>query len=444
MTLSCRSGLAVLALPLLLTACGGNSWFGVSEDETPLPGERIPVMALDSRLTPDLDLADKPATVPEPEINSFWPQAGGYPNHAMKHLSLDADLRVDWRADIGTGRSGTYRLTSEPIVVDERIFAMDSESRVSAFNTETGRRLWQVETAPDGDEGDGLAGGIAFGGSYIYATSGYGQVVALDPETGDQKWARKLSSPSRAAPTIHEGRVFVTTLDNKLLALSAEDGTPIWDHSGILEETGLLGAGSPAAMGPQVVVGYSSGEIVSLRIENGRVLWADSLASLRRRGLMSRLAHIRGAPVMDGRLVYAVSNSGRTVAIDQRNGVRVWQAELGGSQRPWPAGDSVFVITSESELVALERISGRIRWVTQLDRYEDGDEDNPRTTWVGPVLAGGSLIAVSSDGRMAMASPATGDVVDMRDVGDSFSIPPVVAGKTLYLLDDSGTLYAIR
>ena len=76
-----RAGL--LAALVALAGCG---WFG--DKKQPLPGERISVLSLDRQLEPDPEIAKLPITLPPPVVNPDWPQAGGYPNHAMKHLSL--------------------------------------------------------------------------------------------------------------------------------------------------------------------------------------------------------------------------------------------------------------------------------------------------------------------------------------------------------------------
>jgi hypothetical protein len=60
------------------------------------------------------------------------------------------------------------------------------------------------------------------------------------------------------------------------------------------------------------------------------------------------------------------------------------------------------------------------------------------------VLAGGRLIAVSSEGHIAYISPTTGSIDATVKYGKPLSLSPVVAGNTLYLLDDDGRLTAWR
>jgi hypothetical protein len=60
------------------------------------------------------------------------------------------------------------------------------------------------------------------------------------------------------------------------------------------------------------------------------------------------------------------------------------------------------------------------------------------------VLAGDQLLLVGSDGRLMAISPLDGRVLGSRSLGERFTVPPVVADGTVYLLDDDGELSAYR
>lgn len=440
-----RSGLlATSALALLLAGCDTvGGWFG-SSDPPPLPGERVSVLLRENRVEVDPRIADVSVSVPPPVANANWPQAGGMPEHAMGHLALSARPAEAFRTDIGSGSSGSQVLLSPPVVADGRIFAMDADAVASAFDAQTGRSVWSTRLQPENERGDAMGGGVAYADGRVYATTGYGEILAIDAATGGIVWRKRVSGPVRGAPTVVQGRVFAITLDNQLVALSTSDGSLQWNHTGILEPAGLLGGASPA-VGPTLVVApYSSGEVYALRPDNGRVAWQEGLAAVRRTGAMGSLADIRGLPVIDRGMVFAIGHSGRMVAVDERIGARLWEQEIGGTQTPWVAGDFIFVVTNDAELIAMTRQAGRVRWVNSLQRYEDPEDRTTPVTWAGPVLAGGRLWLTNSLGELVAFSPEKGDEVARYRLSDSTYLPPVVAGNTLYVLSDNGTLAAFR
>ena len=285
-----RTAAAVLLLfSFLLASC---DWF--DSKKQPLRGERISVLSLDRQLEPDPELAKIAITLPAPVVNPDWPEAGGYPNHAMQHLSLPDRLTRAWRASTGEGVSRYTRVLAQPIVANGRVYAMDGAVEVSAYDAATGDRLWQVDLKPEDERGSSFGGGIGFWNDRLYASTGYAQVLALDPADGRVIWRSSVGAPVRSAPTVSDGRVFVVTVENELVVLAADDGRRLWSHNAIPETASLLGGASPAVEGEVVVAAYSSGEIYALTVENGRPLWSDNLASTRNVDAVSTLADIRG------------------------------------------------------------------------------------------------------------------------------------------------------
>lgn len=430
-----------IAAVVMLAVTGCSSWMGENQ-APPLPGKRISVLANDRALEPDLALAE--IKLPKPLDNDDWPQVGGYSHHAMHHMVTNPDLRRAWSSGIGSGSSSGARLLTQPVVAEGKIFTLDTSSRLSAYDMKNGDRLWRYRISPNSEEDDYTGGGIAYENGRIYVATPYAQVMAFDAKSGRGIWRENVSAPVRGAPTVRGGRVFVITIDNQTHALAADDGRPLWTHSGLSEAASLLGGASPAVDGDVVVVPYSSGELYALRIENGGVLWQDSLAGIRRTDQASSLTDIRGLPVIDRGRVFAISNSDLMVAVDLRTGKRLWDRPIGGIQTPWVAGDYLFVITNSYELAAMEAKTGNIKWVLPLQRWEDEEDREGRVLWTGPVLASDRLVVTSSHGWAVAVSPYTGQPLGRVEMPDGVTIAPVVAQKSLLFLTEDADLVVYR
>jgi outer membrane protein assembly factor BamB len=434
-----RREFSALLLSLAPAACG---WFG--DKKQPLPGERISVLGLDSRLEPDPQLAAVPVKLPPAAANPDWPQPGGNAAHAMGHPALPDRIARAWESSIGEGASRRTRVLSQPVVAQGRVFALDGGVQVSALDAASGSRIWQVDLRPEGMRGSAFGGGPSYWKDRLFVSTGYAQVVALDPADGKVIWRQNVAAPVHSAPTVVDGRVFAVTVENELNALSAEDGHRLWTHSGIPETAGLLGSASPAVEGEIVVAAYNSGELFALRVENGRAVWSDSLSATRSVNAVAGLADIRGRPVIDRGKVFAVSHSGRMAAIDLRTGERVWEQEIGSSHSPWVVGDYLFLLANDNALVCLTRNEGKVRWARQLLRYEDEKAKSDPILWAGPVLAGNRLIVLSSHGEALSLSAYTGEMVARQSISSGSFLGPVVAGGALYLLTDDANLSAYR
>jgi hypothetical protein len=260
---------AALLAPLALAGCETiEGWF--SAKKTPLLGKREDVESVRRSLVPDEGVPK--VVLPPPVRNAGWPQAGGNPTHAMGHLAMAPRIAEAWTADIGTGGGYRKKILAQPLVADGSVFTMDSDGEVSAFTLANGNRQWRFDTKNEDADGYNIGGGLAVDKGTVYAVNGMRDLVALDAAKGTQRWRKSLVTPARSSPTVAEGRLFLTTIDDQLLALSAEDGSTLWTHRGLGGGTAMLG--QPAVWWwPASVRGKSSACALIRAARCGRMAW---------------------------------------------------------------------------------------------------------------------------------------------------------------------------
>jgi outer membrane protein assembly factor BamB len=436
-----RAVLAGVAL-LALSGCG---IFKGGGKKTPVLGDRVPILMAESEVTSDKSLADVQVLLPPPEVNDSWAQPGGNAAKSMGQLALGATLSRAWSVSIDGG-SNRQRLAAPPVVADGRLYAMDVDANVHAFTADSGSQVWTTNIAKTDKKTNSarFGGGVSFDGGKVYATDGLGDVVALDAATGAEVWRAKPGGPLRGSPTIDNDNLYVLSQDNQLFALAKATGAVVWTQSGSLETQGVFGVAAPAMGQGTIIAGFSSGELNAYRYENGRTLWQDALSRSTISTSVSSLADIDASPVIDRGLVFAVGQGGRMVALEIVSGQRIWEQNFAGISTPWVAGEWLFLITDDARLVCLARATGKVRWIQQLRHYGSEKKKKNPITWYGPVLAGNRLILTNSRGEIVSASPDTGEPGTVIEGGKSYSLPPIVANSTLYVLDQKGRISAYR
>ena len=434
-----------LCLSLGLAGCDTVSDLFEGSDDATLEGERLSVIALERQLEPDPDAALLTVRLPPAYVNEDWPQPGGYPHHAMHHLAADEALAEAWRVRIGRGIDEDGPVLAAPVVSGGRVFTMDSRSLISAFDATTGARLWTADARPEEDDEGAFGGGLAVEGDWLFVATGLGHVLALDAATGALQWRQPIGVPVPASPVVSGGRVFAISQDNRLWTLDAENGALLWSHTAIEESAGFLGGASPAVEGGIIVAPFSSGELTAHRVENGRTVWNDILAVQGAPiGAIATFNDIDGHPVSDRGTVFAIGHGGRMVAIDARSGRRVWERDIAGLDMPWVAGDFIFVLTADGELVCMSRERGAIVWVRSLPRFEDPEDREDPIFWSGPALVGERLIVVGSNGSMLSISPYDGNDLSAYNARGAIRKAPVVADQTVFIVTDDADLIALR
>ncbi len=432
--------LVALAISLALGGCGL-----FEKGKKPLPGERISVFSERGEVEPDKDMAGQPVVLPGPVVNDSWPESGGFANYSMQHLAIGDSPQVAWTADVGAGSTSDRLLTTPPVVADGKVFAKDALGTVSAYRADTGERLWSTTLKPEkARDSDEFGGGLSWYGGRLFVTTGFAEVFSLDAATGKQLWNSSVSAPVRGAPLVFGDRVMTVAIDNKLQALAAVDGADLWSYSGLNEGTAYVDIGSPAGSGDYVVAPFSSGELVNLRLNNGRVVWNEQLLGTRRETrAFGALSDIRGRPVIDRGLVLAMGSAGQLAAFELTSGQHKWERSIGGSQTPWVAGRFVFVVSNSADVMAISRDDGKVKWVTPLTQYFDEARQKP-VGWAGPVLAGDRLLVAGQTGELLAISPYDGSILGKMDMRSPMRLAPVIANRMIYILTDTGRLIALR
>jgi len=434
---------ALVALSLGLSGCGifkGKN----GGPKTPTVGERVPILSrIESGAKVDPELAGVSVILPPAEANTEWAQGGGTANKAYGHLALGASPARIWTARVA-GASNKRRLAAAPVIGGGLLYVMDTSGVVSAFNADTGGKVWSKNFDVAGDTKAIFGGGVSFDSGTVFVTTGLGEVAALNASDGVQKWKVRPAGPLRGSPTIGFNAVYVMTQDNQIVSLDAADGKQLWSQSASVTQSGVFGVAAPAAGQGTVVSGYSSGELVAYRYENGRQLWSDALARTSISTEVGSLTDVDADPIIDRGRVFALGQGGRMAAYELTTGQRIWELNLAGISTPAVAGDWVFTLTDHAQLLAITRGTGKVRWLNQLERYKNEKKRKGPVFWVGPVLAGNRLWVANSEGELAYADPSEGTLTQYGKFKGAVSLAPVVANQTLYVLDDSGTITAYR
>ncbi len=442
-TKSIRRIAAPLALAMALSGCG--VFGGKDKPTTPTVGKRVPILSkAETGAKVDPALADVAVILPPATENADWAQAGGTASKAYGNLALAASPGATWKAQIA-GSGNKQRLAASPVVGAGQLFVMDTEGVVRAFDAKSGALRWQQGFQIKGDGSNSVyGGGAAFADGRVYITTGLGEVAALDATDGKVIWKVKPAGPLRGSPTIAFNSVFVMTMSNQIHGLNAADGKPAWNMTASSGQTGVFGVAAPAAGQGTVIAGYSTGELIAYRYENGRELWSDALARTSLSTSVGVLTDIDADPIIDRGRVYALGQGGRMAAYELVTGQRIWELSLAGISTPAVAGDWIFTLTDDARLLCIARTSGKVRWITQLARFKNEKKKKNPIFWTGPVLAGDRLWFANSEGQLWSAASGDGQPLLLAELGASVTLAPVVAGSTLYVLDDSGKISAFR
>jgi outer membrane protein assembly factor BamB len=347
---------------------------------------------------------------------------------------------------IGTGNARRTRITAAPVVAGGVVYAMDALAQVTAVTT-AGAVLWRADAALPGEApGAASGGGLAVAGGRVFVTTGFGELLALDAQSGAVVWRKRFPAPVSGAPTVVDGTVHVAARDAAGYAVDASDGKLRWIVPGVPQTVGRANAPAPAVAGDLVYFPYAAGEIIAVNRRSGEPVWTAQAAGPRPGRAVALQSDLTGDPVIAGGVGYVGSSAGRTAAFDARTGLPRWNAPHGAMGPVFPAGGAVFLTDDLGRLVRLDAGTGETVWAVDLGLYTADRVRRQRSVVAhyGPVVAGARVWVASSDGAIRVFDPADGSLIRSIALPGGAAAAPAVAGGTLYVVSGTGQLHAFR
>jgi outer membrane protein assembly factor BamB len=359
--------------------------------------------------------------------------------------SIDPD--VVWSTSIGSGVAH-YESSLTPIIVGDTVYAASREGLVAAYNLDSGKRKWQFDLRkPAGSSflqgisdvwsGDNarIAGGLSYGYDKIYFGTENGDVVALSAD-GELVWRSEVKGEVLARPAVGEGLVVVATGAGTLVALHPDTGEERWQFENEQPALTLRGVSDPIIEGGGIIYGSGNGHIGVLIAERGYQAWEETVAVPKGSTDLSRLVDVDARPLVVGGTVYSIAFNGELVALELRTGRQLWKRDYASFRNMAVAGDTLYLVDSVGRIYALDARSGSEKW------SQFGLNKHYLT---GPAVYKDYLVIGDNKGNLHWVNRETGDFVARQSMdGSGFYTEAVSNGTYVLVQSRNGELVLLQ
>ena len=347
----------------------------------------------------------------------------------MELVDFDPTLKIKkiWSAKLG-GDAEFLRVALRPVGDGNRVYAASHDGKVSAFDPESGQRIW--ETRLDAE----LSAGPGVGEGHVVVAAKNGFVVALDASSGEEKWRADVSGESLARPLIKGEIVVVQTIDNRVEALSLFDGRSRWTVVQSAPVLTMRGSASPVAVGTTVIAGFDSGRVVAMDLDTGAIVWESLISPPQGRSDLDRLSDIDGGIAVVAQDIYVAGYQGRLASLASESGQVLWNREISSFAGVAADWNSVYTVRDDGEIIAMTRRAGAETWRNaSLLRREP----------TLPVPFNTTVVVGDLEGYVHFFSNIDGEAVARVRLGSKgISNAPLVIANRLYVQSDGGDLAA--
>lgn len=318
--------------------------------------------------------------------------------------ALDADTgALRWRFDAGAP------IASSPAVAGGVVLVGSRDGVLHGVSTATGRSLWRLQTGPDlplawaPGGWDYLQSSPALADGTAYWGSGDGHVLAVDPQTGAERWRFRTGGRVRSTPAVRGDLLVVGSSDGVVYALNASTGAERWrfETRGAHLDGADFGfdrrqiSASPTLFDDMVYVGSRDASLYALSAHDGEQRWRFD------EGSAWIISTVAATPT---RVFSARSSSGNLRAIDRASGEQLWAVSTGSLvfSSPVLVEGTLYIGREDGALAAYDAATGDLRW-----SYDTGGG-----IWATPVVHAGRVYIGSDDGYIYALAAAEGPALE--------------------------------
>jgi outer membrane protein assembly factor BamB len=360
-----------------------------------------------------------------------WGKDDDDPDAPAELVDFEPTLKVGkvWSTGVGKGLDKSGRQI-RPAYSEDSLFTADYKGLLVSLDAATGRKRWEIKTDLPFTGGPGVAGQLLMMGTEN------GEVFAFDANTGTQLWSATVTSEVLAAPAMADGIVVVRCIDGRVFGLDADTGQRLWVYDHAVPLLTLRGNAPLLLRAGVVFVGYDGGEVVALKLQDGTLMWEQTLVTAEGRTELERLSDIDGQLVFIASDLLVSSYKNRLASLAADSGRLLWFKDISSATGVTVERTNLALSDKDGNVWLLDRRNGAEAW-KQNQLLHRG--------LTRPVFYGNFVVVGDADGYLHWINIDSGFFAAREKVGgDGFAGPPLVVGNTLYVMTKKGELVAFR
>ena len=260
---------------------------------------------------------------------------------------------------------------------------------------------------------------------------------AININDGKLNWINNNIAPFNSQIKIFKDKFFVVDFENILRCFSIENGKEIWNFK---TEKSFIKSQQKLSLiinNNRVIFTNTLGDISSLDIETGNLIWQTPTQSS---DIYENYFSLKNSDLIsENNTIYFSNNQNEFFAIDQRNGVIKWKQNLNSNLRPTYADNLVFTITLEGYFVAIDSRNGNIvRMTNIINKIKKYKKENIKP--IGFIISQDKVYLSLSNGRLIIIETLTGKPIDIKKIDNEKISRPYVLNNDMYIIKDNAIL----
>jgi|TARA_B100001540_G_C15795961_1_gene637677 outer membrane protein assembly factor BamB len=278
----------------------------------------------------------------------------------------------------------------------------------------------------------------------LIVTDNLANYYAINLFNGELLWKKINTSPFNSQIKIFNNKFFAVDSDNVLRCFSLKDGKELWnyktDKSFIQSQQKL----SLVINNNRVIFVNTLGDLSSVDIESGKLLWQTPTQSSE---IYESSFSLKNSDIiLDKKGIFFSNNQNEFYALDETTGVVLWKQNLNSNLRSTFIENLIFNVTLEGYLIVIDSRNGNILRMTnifeRIKKYEKKGLLAPKTTVIpiGFIVTEKNIYISLSNGRLVSVDLKSGKSLNVVKIDTEKISRPYVLNNKMFVIKDNGII----
>ena len=318
----------------------------------------------------------------------------------------------------------------EPLFLSDGIIFFDKKGSIIRYDNNK-KVLWKQNHYSKSEKKLSPKLNFILKDNSIIATDSIAKYYSISLETGNLNWSKNNTYPFNSNIKNFKNKIFVVDYKNTLRCYNVKDGSECWNLQTEDSFTISNSKYSLLIIDEMVVFSNSVGDITSVDIETGLIIWQLPTQSS---NIINETYNFKISKlVSDGNSIFFSNNKNEIYSVDAKTGIVKWINNLNSNIKPVIVGNLIFTVSDEGYLYVIEKNKGNIIRVTDLlSNYKPRQRKNIQP--IGFVIGDKNLYLTNSDGKIIVADLSDGKITKIEKVSGGLVSEPFIFDNNLFVV----------
>ena len=328
------------------------------------------------------------------------------------------------------------QLNFKPVFLNDGMIFFDKKGSIIRYK-DTQKIVWKKNFYKKNERKLNPQLNFLLHGEDLLVADNIAKYYSVNINSGKINWSKNSTYPFNSEIKKNKNKIFVVDYKNTLRCYNIEDGSECWNLQTENSFTISNSKFSLIIIDDMVVFSNSMGDITSVDIETGSIIWQLPTQSS---NIINETYNFKTSKlVSDGKSIFFSNNKNEFYSVDVKTGITNWINDINSNLTPIIIGNLLFTVSNEGYLYVVEKNEGNIIRINDLYmgyKIKKRKDINP----VGFAIGNSKLFLTNTDGKMLIVDLSLGSITGIKKVSANLSSKPFIYNQNLFVIKNGSVV----